>query len=163
MTVCDVWLRRDYLIRHDREPHEPPCEHSPADCPPSEMGKSATSKPQAHPGSAMSEHRYPCTAVAPELLQPSGPTAGPLGNHQHACIHDAVADDFRLVEHQCSCGMTWVNHRKQMQVYDNRPPVDTYSVTETTGDRWGIWPIVIALAACAAMAALTVWALGVRG
>lgn len=29
--VCEVWLRRDFLIRHGIEPDEPPCHCT--DCP----------------------------------------------------------------------------------------------------------------------------------
>jgi hypothetical protein len=32
--ACDIWLRRDYLIRCGREPEEPPCGHDPQQCPP---------------------------------------------------------------------------------------------------------------------------------
>jgi hypothetical protein len=32
--ACEVWLRRDYLIRRGREPDEPPCGHNPQRCPP---------------------------------------------------------------------------------------------------------------------------------
>lgn len=33
MMACDIWLRRDYLIRHGRTPQEPPCGHDPQLCP----------------------------------------------------------------------------------------------------------------------------------
>lgn len=29
--ACEVWLRRDFLLRHGHTPDEPPCEHD--DCP----------------------------------------------------------------------------------------------------------------------------------
>jgi len=32
--TCDIWLRRDYLLRHDIQPDEPPCDHDPEHCPP---------------------------------------------------------------------------------------------------------------------------------
>jgi hypothetical protein len=32
--ACDTWLRRDFLLRHDRIPDEPPCGHDPELCPP---------------------------------------------------------------------------------------------------------------------------------
>jgi hypothetical protein len=32
--ACEIWLRRDYLIRHGRAPDEPPCGHDPQHCPP---------------------------------------------------------------------------------------------------------------------------------
>lgn len=32
--ACEVWLRRDYLLRHELEPDEPACDHNPEHCPP---------------------------------------------------------------------------------------------------------------------------------
>jgi hypothetical protein len=32
--ACDIWLRRDYLIRRGHTPDEPPCGHDPQQCPP---------------------------------------------------------------------------------------------------------------------------------
>lgn len=57
----------------------------------------------------MSEHRYPCTAQPGALLAGLQTETG----HRHECIHDAVANNFALVEHQCSCGMTWRVRREQ--------------------------------------------------
>lgn len=34
MTVCAVWLARDFLRRHARPIDIPPCDHSPDCCPP---------------------------------------------------------------------------------------------------------------------------------
>lgn len=34
--ACDIWLRRDYLLRHGLEPDEPPCDHPDDICPPSD-------------------------------------------------------------------------------------------------------------------------------
>jgi hypothetical protein len=34
MTVCDVWLARDFLARHGRPVDIPPCTHDPDACPP---------------------------------------------------------------------------------------------------------------------------------
>lgn len=31
--ACEVWLRRDYLLRHGIEPDEPACDHDPEHCP----------------------------------------------------------------------------------------------------------------------------------
>jgi hypothetical protein len=53
----------------------------------------------------MSEHRYPCTAEVPSLILANGEHS--VSGHRHECMHDAGDDGYRLVEHQCRCGMTW--------------------------------------------------------
>lgn len=53
----------------------------------------------------MSQHRYPCTAEPPTLFTPDEPCRSSGGKHK--CMHDASDDGYRLVEHQCRCGMTW--------------------------------------------------------
>lgn len=33
MNVCDIWLRRDFLLAQGIHPDEPPCDHDPDQCP----------------------------------------------------------------------------------------------------------------------------------
>lgn len=44
--ACNVWLRRDFLLRHDRTPPEPPCNHDPQLCPPERIGRPDESEQQ---------------------------------------------------------------------------------------------------------------------
>jgi hypothetical protein len=40
--ACDIWLRRDFLLRHGRQPDEPPCDHDPDQCPPAQPAEAGT-------------------------------------------------------------------------------------------------------------------------
>jgi hypothetical protein len=73
MTTCDVWHRRDYLIRHGRTPTEPPCDHNPNDCPPTE-------------GEQMSDR----AARIAKAIQVAVEAAPPLPPHVIAALRDLL-------------------------------------------------------------------------
>lgn len=89
----------------------------------------------------VSPHRYVCPARPPRLWTDPSPEiealVGGRFGHQHACIHDDRADTRRAVEHECSCGMTWIEYptRTHLTLYKPAPPKRSWSIRRWLGGR----------------------------
>lgn len=93
----------------------------------------------------MSEHRYPCPAKAPVLT-----VTDVMTDHHHACIHDAAPLGPLAPEHECACGMSWIDPRETMRVYSNVPPeLDVSWITPQPPETWlqrqPVWRILAAV------------------